>query len=302
MSKCSNDNLEQFDEIKTTKISAVSENITPKIETEVYYNENYSFSINYPSGWTKADNGNSVAFVDKKTKTTMTVSFDEYAPQVNTMTAGNIVNIQENTEIIDFTKSNDCYVTTYNKDGYLVCEGVLWDYQNIISIYIIGDENASDLSEYKYLLSTVNWECESPIPDGLYIQYYEYGNFQIGIPEDWSYGVSDNSILFSNPNDTANVNLIIEENNGNLSTVSQTDYLISLAENRNNFVCDYYTNDENIIYSKGTYDFNGEQAVVIRYVYASGEYFYMLTIDYIASDNTLQSTLEDIINSFTVFD
>ena len=311
MSKCTDNNLEKYQADSSpsaeTITTAAEDNEDLTLPTEVslaeYKDEEHSFSIEYPEEWVKAVNGEKVNFVDKASKATMSASFIRYTPEINLvneeMVVGNIG--ADGLSNFIFSRTNNEYNLSYNKDGYRIYERALWDYDEILLLSAAAPEEYAGSEYFGYYLQNAKWESKNPIPENLYIKYYESVGFQLGFPGDWSYAESENSILSVNSNDTASINMIVNESTSDFSNVSQVDFVNELASSRSGFVLESYANNGTTISCTGTYTLDGKPAVVRRLAKAKGKYIFILTIDNLSSEEDISEIVMAVIASFKIF-
>ena len=170
-----------------------------------YISDVLPYSINVPSAWRYVVQDNCPAFVNEADGATVKFINMPYDPTINMVSKATLeMDINNaNGTLIDFAKiSASSYLSLYEISGIYYLEYTVWDRCNIVRIvFMYRGEDASYYTEYaKYLLESFNWERADPIPDGYYIYYNEFGNFEFGVPEAWDTYIDNGMFTAISPN------------------------------------------------------------------------------------------------------
>ena len=317
--KCSNNNLKGYvdsaDESKgTEEITSSTGNLDadPVMEEEsvLYSDEELGVSFSVPESWTKLlGEGHTVTFIDKKIGTQLNFTAVNYDPTVNMISEESLYQdiVSAGMEPREFKKDRfDEYSVSYVNSKYAYIEHTIWDRSMILTLSFTFDVNYYNDTKLnnmvQFIIQSVNWNKTYPIPDDLQLLYQEYGNFEFGLPKNWSYGESSNTILMTDPTQRAAITITVNEAATTLDNISQVDFVNFLAQTREGFMPKSYENDGTVIKCTGTYYNSDTLYNIQQYVMVANGYEYILSFDTDAEmTSDLAVTIQNEVNTFRIF-
>ena len=314
--KCSGNTLQDYTDSSSRESSSITDSkedsseITINEETNQYANDKMNFSLSIPASWAKINGKDeNISFVDKKTSLTLYININAYDPTINNINENSISLQAENAgySLNEFKKEkNNNYSVAYNDNKFGYVENYYWDKNNIIMLKFqipINLYNDTDINnKVKFIANSFNWETENPIPENIFLKYYETGNFEFGFIKGWNYGESSNTILSTNKDNTASISITVEESNQDLSQVSQVEYSTNLSQSKNNLIINTFNNDGTTIKCTGSYTQDDQNVNLQQYIIASGQYIYTISFDsYNSVTSELSTDFQNVINSFRYF-
>lgn len=155
------------------------------IETQIYADNTYHFSISIPKDWTQVIDHDTVSYIHKPSGATIRMEVFAYNPAINNVAADTLSAsiTQDGKTFKNFTrKSASSYEVMYQdlkNSTYDYIEEVYWDREHIIRLScIFNDEIYEKILPYiEKMLNSFSWNAENPIPDGYALQYLSADQF-----------------------------------------------------------------------------------------------------------------------------
>lgn len=281
------DGEEQIEEIATTEKEIV-------IETNTYIDEDNIFSVQIPVDWELVKNNDYIEFVHKPSATSVQLIKEPYDPNVTVLNASdisaNVVNAGYTFVSCDYM-GNASSETIYQKVGdntYDYIEEVFWCRDYIVTLkFILNDANYSKMSPYlDKIYNSFTWsEDMVTVPEGYYLVYLDYGDFEFLVPEDWTLGTEENSVVSSNQDNTAQMVVKDFEYNDDLSQITTYELSDLIKPGRENgFMITNSSSSVNKAYAEcAYYNSNGINMVNKTYLFVNGYYMYSIQFDYVAN-------------------
>ncbi len=272
------------------------------------YKNHLGFSLKIPFDWTKAEkNANDVFFLDKHYGTSLEIMCSDYNPNITSMTYEKAhAEKSTSSEFLNFYwNDGHSYSITYkseNDDNIYNCVDVVYfDRKNIVKlVFMIPNDNYKKVEkEVGYVIDSIEWDSENAIPDTFRLNYSEFGNFEYGVPLNWSSGFAENAFYAQDENTKAQMVVTAFKSDIIYSDVSQIDYVKIASESRKGFALRNYTANDNIIYASAAYLNGQEKYIVVQYLIATGKYEYSITFDYPAAQQEIVAPFID--NALTLF-
>lgn len=321
MVRCSTDNLKGYTDSSslTDSLADSSSNddtgIVEKVdtiseETYPYNDEELKISLEIPQSWSKISGANhNVSFIDKNYGTQLNVKVSAYSPEINSINENYLTQQAYNNgmEIREYKSlSNSSYAVSYASTSYAYIDYTYWDFDHVITLNFMFDNsyyNDTKLNQtIKFINSSFKWTRSNAIPDDLQMAYFSYGNFEFGYPIGWNYGESSNSILITNEEGSAAINVSVNEAATSLEGISQIDCVNFLSQTKPGFMLSSFDNNGSMITITGTYVLNNVKLNLQEYILVNNGYEYTISFDtesQVTSD--LAVTIQKVINSFRCF-
>jgi hypothetical protein len=258
----------------------------PPPDTVLYTDDERGFSLPVPDGWQMVTNEGHNTFVNNRDGAKLQIQTLEYMPSLNMMDAAKITNdvASIGATLLDYNRAaSDDYFVVYAQDGVVYAEYTVWDRQSAIRLRFIAPE-ASYADKYQnvmlYCFSNFAWNKPNPIPAGFMVYYNEFGNFEFGLPMDWSGAITDEGIYAAtNPSTGASMYIFVSEYAGDFSGISQIDFAGELGQRRENFMMRSFVSDAASIAVEASYSVGGAQYALIQYRVCNGQNQYAFTFE-----------------------
>lgn len=228
----------------------------------------------------------------------------DYQPTLNSISQETVnADVQNAGGVLGGFARNDAssYLAIYEIGSVDYFEYTTWDLNtNVrVSFQIPRERYDHYYDIVVYLFDTFSWNKPNPIPDGMYMFYSSYGNFEFGTPTDWTANIVDGAYVATSPNTGAYITCTVTENTTGLSSVSQLDYYNMVSQLRSQYALLSYSNAGNTISAEGSYVNNGVAWRYIHYLYWSGSYLYEFSLDCPESSYDADGTL--FLNAVRLF-
>ena len=276
------------------------------IETQIYTDSLYHYSIEIPKDWVQTIENDSISYVHKASGSTIRLETYDYDPRINNVTSEGISAqiAGDGKTFVNFTRKGDsCYEVTYQdkkNSVYDYIEEVFWDRSSIIRIIcIFNDMNYEKiLPYYQKSLESFSWDPQDEIPIGYALCYIENENFEFGYPDTWVLGTSTNAIVATD--NTSSLSLTKQECDFDLSSLTATEMSHIVSQNKQNVMMNSFTTSENEAAATLTYVSNNVQITENYYIFYDGSNLYCLAIDYEKGmlDENIPPTIASLFRSF----
>ena len=281
--------LTVFDPEKGDSEYTVEKQTEKPIVSFTYLNDKINLSLEIPEGWERIVKDGYDTFVHAASASSVQVQVLDYYPAINNTTDQTLAETYAplGCELTEFAfTGNNSYYDIYQKAGtsgitdYI--EQVLWDRSHVVKVLAtINDQNYQKLSrEIWYVMDNISWACEDPVPEGCYLAYMPYGDFEVALPSDWILERSDAALFGYNEENGSSVTVTVLDDPAFLDTITEIDYADFLSQGKQDFILNGFYPSPTYIYGEATYNKNGVQAAVMQAYYATGTYQYIITYEF----------------------
>ncbi len=292
------DNIQQIDQHSNTDA---------KIETYLVPYDDYKFSIEIPNEWSKVVKDGYDNYIHSPSATSVGIEILPYEPTINLVNESDLSTELTNSGFgfVSFErKTTSSYEVIYQNtqnSSYDYIDEVIWSRENIVKLhFIVNDNNFTKMSPFlDAIYNSFKWNADAKvIPDYIVENYISYGDFEFGLPTDWTFSYEGNSIYSTNPDNSAQMVLTISEYSDSLEDVTSYDITSMLQPSRNNGFM-LQTIESQMTSLKATeqyYNNNGDITVGKTYLYANGVFLYNFQFDYVYG--SLSDTYTDELMEF----
>lgn len=293
-------NTDMGEEIETEKT----------FETQIYTNDKIALSMEVPADFNMVIKSGHDTFVHIPSGTSIQIQVNEYDPAINNCDASVLSEkiAGEGYSFMSFTRlDNSSYEVIYQKtDGvvYDYIEEVYWDRDNIVVLkFIVEDGNYDKFSdEFVHAVNTFSWIKENPIPEGYYLYYCADGNYEFGVPMEWSFSGAGNTYYAADQNTGSQymVQCSINENGTDLSTLTATDMTGIINTGKSSFMLENFHAESGKARARASF-LDGNIKYVDEYTILSKDNnLYYIIFEY---ENGLLSeeTINDLYYLFRIF-
>lgn len=278
------------------------------IETQIYADNTYHFSISIPKDWTQVIDHDTVSYIHKPSGATIRMEVFAYDPAINNVAADTLSAsiTQDGKTFKNFTrKSASSYEVMYQdlkNSTYDYIEEVYWDREHIIRLScIFNDEIYEKILPYiEKMLNSFSWNAENPIPDGYALQYLSADQFEFAYPDTWVLGTSSNSIVTMDQSSNASMTITMQDYDSSLSSMTATDMAQLIGSDKQNFMMNSFQASDAKATAKATYVVDSVQMQLVECLIWDGSHLFSLNIAYeqgTISDN-LPETCISLFRSF----
>ncbi len=255
----------------------------------LYTRDDISLQMLIPEGWQKVTKDGYDTFIHSASASSIQVQVLTYYPMVNNASLESLTETYgaNGFSVSDFDfMSTSSYYVIYQSQGMSgitdYIEHVYWDRQHVVKILVtVNDSNYTKLeAEIQQSLGSVQWECEDPVPEDLYINYQPYGDFEFAVPNGWVVGSTDEAFYAYDESYNAVLTVNVLEDSSSISDISELDYANFLTNNKANFALTGFEQSGNSIYGEATYISDNTQMGLMQYYYANGMYHYVVTYEF----------------------
>ena len=253
------------------------------LELEPYYEESVNLTISVPVGWQKITKDGFPTFVYND-GTSMQLQIMAYNPYMNMVTYDTVLNDVSSFGGImgNYMQLNQsAYIVAYSIEGMNYIELNIWDRQTFIRVQFVMGVN--DFNKYfdtcMAIFDSFDWNQADPIPANFFIFYSEFGNFEFGVPIEWSYAINDGVFAATSPSTGAIIYAAVVESDAVFDSITQLDYTQIMGANRSNFLMQSFTNDGNSIAAEATYFVGDTQYGMIQYRVCTGQFQYSFSFE-----------------------
>lgn len=278
------------------------------IETQIYADNTYHFSISIPKDWTQVIDHDTVSYIHKPSGATIRMEVFAYDPAINNVAADTLSAsiTQDGKTFKNFTrKSASSYEVMFQdlkNSTYDYIEEVYWDREHIICLScIFNDEIYEKILPYiEKMLNSFSWNAENPIPDGYALQYLSADQFEFAYPDTWVLGTSSNSIVTMDQSSNASMTITMQDYDSSLSSMTATDMAQLIGSDKQNFMMNSFQASDAKATAKATYVVDSVQMQLVECLIWDGSHLFSLNIAYeqgTISDN-LPETCISLFRSF----
>ena len=258
------------------------------IETFIYTDDENSFSLSIPSGWTQVNQGDYTSFIHQPTGTAVQIQVLDYDPSVNNMTADTMsLSVAQNGyTYVNFNKvSSSQYEVIYQDYGtstYDYLEEVYWDREKVIKLVFVTEDTYYDsmLPYFQEIFGSFVWQKVDPIPDGYSLYYSEAGDMELCVPDGWALGASSDALVCYDESTGAQFTVTLESYAGDLSSMTAVDVSSAIRGTKSNFIMQQYIPGTDQLCAITTYMVDGTQYQGYVYMYCNGQYLCTVSYDY----------------------
>ena len=292
-----------------TSVNNTESTQTVDYEANIYVDNQVGFSIEIPNDWKHVESNGEQSFIHVPSNSALKIRTSAYDPSVNRITdASASASVSEKgfTYVgMQFT-SNSSYELSYQdyKDStYDYIEEVQWDRDSIVTITCVFNDMYYDkmIPYYEKILSTFAWEKKNPIPEGFYLYYDDIMRCEIGVPEGWSVGTSDNTIYITDDETGASIAIVAAESSTtSLSGLRANDMASYVANGRDGYIMSSFSTSTDSAVASGTYINNNIQLQCCDYLRTGNGMLYSISMSYENGriDRSVMDTCIDMFRSF----
>ena len=287
----SNDTLETYQGNNIIETDLGEEIQTQKsFETQIYTNDTVSLSMEIPADFNMVIKSGYETFVHSPSGTSIQIQVNEYDPSINNInaTSASEMVVGEGYSFISFTRlSNSSYEVIYQKNEgvlYDYIEEVYWDKEHIVILkFIIADENYQKFNDQLvYVVDSFSWIKENPIPDQYYLYYCAEGNFEFGIPADWSFSGSGNAFYAADPSTGSQymIQYLPNEIQTDLSELTATDMTGIINSGKSSFMLETFFAESGKAQARASFISNDIRYIDNYTIYATEQTLYYVIFEY----------------------
>lgn len=283
----------------------------PEISSKTYVAEDGTYSLLIPDDWTEVHRNGGVEFIHAPSSTSVFIDVRDYTSSIN--------NIDETTVSADITGSGYSFVsfarflpTAYeaiyqktDKKIYDYITETYWSREQIVELkFTLLDENFNKMKPYiENIYNSFQWGNKvDVVPEGYHLLYIEYGDFEFGVPTDWTVNVEGTSIVGRSTDGTMMLTVSAQEYTDNLSKLTSYDISSLMKTGRENgFILNNFSSTATSATGEAQYtDNNGNMITNQTYLFVNGVYLYTLQLDFItgAADETVLNTCAGLFREF----
>ena len=299
----------------TSYSPSVAENQTEeeveKVEMYTFTDDNAGFSIGIPIGWVQASSDQSRYFVHRESGTGLYIKTSSYQKEYGNLSSSVLAEekgkggyIVTNVQFL----SNSSYILLYGKAGssgeietqYI--DYVTWDKETVVTLtYVCAVSNMDALfPAMQQSMDSFVWEKQNPIPADCYVQYYSYGDFEVGLPVGWAVGTTDTAVVANDTNSGAVLTIEAYATDEHIGAFTQNDYINFAMGNRQNFYLSSCSIFDDLLYAQASYTTeSGIQMTLLHYIATNGVYEYIFTAECPAA--SFQDIAPTLNNCFSLF-
>lgn len=298
-----NNSLDKYSEtsfISSNQENESKENSVEKFKT--YYNKEQTCIMKVPNDWTEVYKNNIQSYIHKPSSTAIEIKITGYNPKNNTLKKEEVAsNIQKaGYNPLEYIKtSNSSYICSYESNDWIYINLVSWNLKNTAEVIAtIKKDNYNKM--YSLIIECIkSFEWKSDIiPQSGQLIYFDYGNFEIFIPSNWTSSTTDNSI-FLNHSSGSNITIQIIATNLTFEKVTENTYTKTISNKYSQYKLESFSNQNNTIEANFKYKINDVEKMVYNRVITNGKYEYNILIDY--KPNDYQIINRDVINLLCLF-
>ncbi len=300
--------LEVYSESNRVEEEEIAETVDTDIETEIYTDSENNLSIAIPVGWQQVTKDGYPTFVHSESASSLQIQVMDYDPEINNITEDSIsLTVADNGyTFISYSRldnsSYELLYQDYQNSIYDYIEYVTWDRNKIVKLYcVFNDENYTKIIPYyENSINSFAWSKESEIPEGYYIFYDAYDEFEVGMPSDWNVGTADYAIVSMDPNSNASLTITMSGYTGTVSDMGSVDVSSVTSSGKNNYIMQSFdAYGENGVV-RATYVVDNVQMQNVTYIDTDGVNIYFLdfTYEYGSIDEALPEICAGMFRSF----
>lgn len=266
------------------------EDVTEKpIVSSVYRNDTVDLSMRIPDGWTRVTKDGFDTFMHAPSASSIQVQVINYYPMVNDVTADSLAAdlAERGYELAEFSFMDESsYYDVYKKADVSgitdYVEHVFWDRSHVVKLLAVFNDAIYERirDEIWFCIDSMEWNCEDPIPEGYFLDYRIYGDFEYAIPSGWITGSSETTLYAYDEETGAGLTVNVIEDPAFLSSITELDYASFLSNGRRDFMLNVFDRYDDYIYGEATYTNDGVQTAIMQSYYANGEYQYIITYEF----------------------
>lgn len=248
------------------------------IDTVEYHSDVINLSMLVPDGWSRVTKSGNDAFINQSDGSMISFGISAYNPTLNAVTQESITQDILNADgamgaFVQDTPHSYSVIYEIGSTDYF--EYNSWDLDT--SVRVSMQIPAARYEYYKdillYLLDTLQWEQENPIPDGFYLYYSDYGSFEFGIPMDWETSLDNGELAVKSPNGS-NFRVSLTSTSDDLSGITQLDYSNAMSAGKGGYLLSTFNNSGDTITAESTYSVNGTNYIELHDILATGSFHY----------------------------
>ena len=275
--------LPQYHAEPTTEESSVEETHLIPGEFSLFESAKVQLSMKVPDSWTYAIQEGKDVYVNSADKTTLSIGFTDYYPEVNNESEAAYTNYvsQLSGSLIQYYKiDNSSYSATYQIKDTIYYVAKSWDLSHCMEVMFATSTSLQDYyyDTIVYLFDSIQWQKETPIPESVYIFFNEFGAFQFGVPVDWTTEIINGTLIVQNPTTMGYFTVNVEASDMNLNEITQIQYLNTYGQ-KQSYLLSSYSNVNGSLSVEASYSENGDRVRSIHNVITANGFLYELKFE-----------------------
>jgi len=275
-----NSNLPSYQPGTEVEPNMIEEPQKITFETIDYQNETYGFSMPVPADWSFVVKNGADSYVNAD-GSIISFSVNAYDPMLNNVTQESVANdvASLNGLLGGFMwLTTSSYVIIYEVDTVDYFEYVTWDLDMLVrvTVRIPASSYSKYSSQITALFDRFIWEKPNPVPNGCFMYYSNYGNFEFPVPLDWEYDIENGNFVAVSPDSGANYRITVNNSPTDLSSITQLDYAEIMNSGKSNYMLKNYQTSGTILSASSSFSNNGVQYEEFHQMMTVGMYQYEL--------------------------
>lgn len=112
------------------------------------------------------------------------------------------------------------------------------------------------------------------MPDGYYMYYSEYGNFEFAVPGDWANSIENGEFIASNAETGALFRVSLTNTANGLDKMTQLDYVNAMSSGKSGYLLSSYCNNGSFLNAEARYENNGVEYTELHSILATNGFWY----------------------------
>lgn len=275
-------------------------------ETAIHTDDEYGFSMPVPAEWSFVVKNGADSYVAPN-GAMISFNVGPYDPAMNNVTqesvSRDVAALQGLFGGAVWT-STTSYAVIYELGTIDYFEYVTWDLDTLVrvTVSIPATMYADYADQITALFDQFKWEKQNPIPEGYFMYYSDYGNFEFPVPVDWTYGIENGCFVAVSPDGNTNYRVSVNNLTSDFSEITQLDYTNVMSAGKSGYMLNEYNPSSTTISSRATFSNNGVQYTELHQMLATGQLQYELLFQCPAEiyEDALQTYLQ-VLKYFRVF-
>lgn len=216
-----------------------------------------------PKGWSRVTKDGYDTFIHAASSSSIQVQILSYYPRVNSVTADTIsADLDKRGYVLSSFERTGAtsYYASYSSAGgggvTDVFEVAMWDRANVVKLVVTVDDIYVDrlTDEINFCLDNVIWNRTSPVPDGVFLHYMSYGDFEFGVPDTWQYAEADGGFYATDETSGSVLTASVVDETLTIEDINQYDYAQFMQNGRADFGMTRFEQYDGYIYAEAAYN------------------------------------------------
>lgn len=234
-----------------------------KYGAKMWKSEKIPLEMPIPDGWSRVTKDGYDTFIHAASSSSIQVQILSYYPRVNSITADTFsADLDKRGYVLSsFERTGDTsYYASYSTAGgggvTNVFEVAMWDRKNVVKLVVTVDDIYVDrlMDEIRFCLDNVIWNRLDPVPEGVFLQYMSYGDFEFGVPDTWTYAEAEGGFYATDENSGSVLTVGVVDENLTIEDINQYDYAQFMQNGRADFGMTRFEQYDGYIYAEAAYN------------------------------------------------